>query len=94
MHKPVPPTSSSALAEVRARLRWRARRGLLENDLILQNFFDHYEHTLSDEDVQALSLLFEETDNHLLDLFLGRAQPTDELNTPAVQRVLGMIRSL
>jgi antitoxin CptB len=45
----------------RARLRWRARRGLLENDLIIQRFFDKYELTLSDEDVAVLSALFEMT---------------------------------
>ncbi|MGU7785392.1 succinate dehydrogenase assembly factor 2, partial [Burkholderia sp. PU8-34] len=27
----------------RARLRWRARRGLLENDLIFDRFFSRYE---------------------------------------------------
>jgi len=35
----------------RARLRWRARRGLLENDLIFERFFSRYEHDLSDADV-------------------------------------------
>jgi antitoxin CptB len=32
----------------RARLRWRARRGLLENDLILTRFLDAHEETLTD----------------------------------------------
>ena len=35
----------------RCRLRWRARRGLLENDLILTRFLDQHEVTLSDEEV-------------------------------------------
>jgi len=46
----------------RARLRWRARRGLLENDLIIERFFDKHEMELTNDDVQALTVLFEEVD--------------------------------
>lgn len=35
----------------RARLRWRARRGLLENDLMITRFLDQYENELTDQDV-------------------------------------------
>src|SRR3546814_6053330 len=58
----------------RARLRWRARRGLLENDLIITRFLDHYEADLTDTDVSALTLLFEMGDNELLDVLLARTQ--------------------
>lgn len=78
----------------RARLRWRARRGLLENDLIIQRFFDRHELSLTDDDVQALTVLFEETDNLLLDLLLGRAEPEGELDTPAVRRVIELMRNV
>jgi antitoxin CptB len=37
----------------RARLRWRARRGLLENDIILTRFLDAHETELTDEEVDA-----------------------------------------
>src|SRR5690606_23276112 len=38
----------SKLSELeRARLRWRARRGLLENDLIITRFLDEYETQLT-----------------------------------------------
>jgi succinate dehydrogenase flavin-adding protein (antitoxin of CptAB toxin-antitoxin module) len=37
----------------RTRLRWRSRRGLLENDLILTRFLDLHEATLSDDEVDA-----------------------------------------
>jgi len=59
----------------RARLRWRARRGLLENDLILTRFLDAHEETLSDEEVDALTRLLDLADNPLMDLLLGRAEP-------------------
>ena len=78
----------------RARLRWRARRGLLENDLIIQRFFDKHELDLADEDVYALSVLFEEVDNVLLDLFLGRKEPDGALDTPDIRRVIQMMREL
>jgi antitoxin CptB len=38
----------------RTRLRWRARRGLLENDLIITRFLDEHETTLTDLDEGAL----------------------------------------
>jgi len=76
----------------RARLRWRARRGLLENDLFLQRFFDRYEHDLSDQDVAGLTRLLDLTDNDLMDLLLGRREPDGELAVPEVTRVLGRLR--
>ena len=76
----------------RARLRWRARRGLLENDLVIQRFFDRFELELSDEDVAVLTELFELPDNELLEIILGRKLPEGELNSPPGLRVIGMLR--
>ena len=62
----------SRLTELeRARLRWRAR-GLLENDLIITRYLDAHEAELTDDDVAALTQLFELGDNDLLDLLLAR----------------------
>ncbi len=77
----------------RARLKWRARRGLLENDLMLTRFFQTHEFSMTDEDVSALDSLLALTDNDLLDLFLGRKPPENELNTPVVLRVLSQIQN-
>lgn len=76
----------------RARLRWRARRGLLENDLIITRFLDKYELDLTDEDVSALTVLFEVTDNDLMDLLLGRKELDADMDSPAMRRVVQMIR--
>lgn len=76
----------------RARLRWRARRGLLENDLLITRFLDKYELDLTDEDVASLTVLFEATDNELMDLLLGRKELDGELDTPAMRKVVQMIR--
>ena len=73
----------------RARLRWRARRGLLENDLIFERFFSRYEHDLSDADVGALTRLLELSDNDLMDLLLVRKEPEGDLADPDVVRRAG-----
>ena len=78
----------------RTRLRWRARRGLLENDLMLTKYLDTYESDLTDVDVSALTQLFELGDNELLDLLLSRLEPVGALDRPAVHAVLANIRAL
>lgn len=78
----------------RARLRWRARRGLLENDLIFERFFSRYEDSLSDNDVGALTRLFELSDNDLMDLLLARKEPEGDLSDPDIVRVLGLLRAV
>ncbi|HET7773025.1 MAG TPA: succinate dehydrogenase assembly factor 2 [Burkholderiaceae bacterium] len=76
-----------------ARLRWRARRGLLENDLIMARFFDRFGSTLPKPEVQALERLLELTDNELLDLLLARREPDADLADTDVVAVLAKLRS-
>ena len=76
----------------RARLRWRARRGLLENDLILTRFLDAYETMLNDEEVDAFSRLIELSDNDLMDLLLSRKELESETNLPHVRQLLTKLR--
>jgi antitoxin CptB len=76
----------------RARLRWRARRGLLENDLILTRFLDAHEETLSDEEVDAFSRLMDISDNELMDLLMGKTEPEDQLDLPQVKTLLTRLR--
>ena len=59
----------------RRRLRWRARRGLLENDLVLTRFLDRHEAALTDAEVHGLDRLLDLSDNELLDLILARTEP-------------------
>ena len=54
------------------RLKSDARRGLLENDLILQRFFERYGAQLSVEEGAVLSKLLALDDNDLMDLLIGR----------------------
>ncbi|MEY4496099.1 MAG: hypothetical protein RL744_1163 [Pseudomonadota bacterium] len=54
------------------RLKSDARRGLLENDLILQRFFERYGTQLNAEDGKVLTQLLALEDNDLMDLLIGR----------------------
>ncbi|NYT69470.1 succinate dehydrogenase assembly factor 2 [Pusillimonas noertemannii] len=78
----------------RPRLRWRARRGLLENDLIITKFLDQFEDELTDADVHALTQLFEMGDNELLDVLLARTQLEGEYDTPELRRLVAQMREL
>jgi len=78
----------------RARLRWRARRGLLENDLIITRYLDAYETQLTDDDVGALTQLFEMGDNDLLDLLLARKELEGALDTPKLRAIVAKMREL
>jgi antitoxin CptB len=76
----------------RMRLRWRSRRGLLENDLILTRFLDAHEETLSDDDVDAMTRLLDLADNPLMDLILARSEPAGEIDLPQVHALLARLR--
>ena len=76
----------------RARLRWRSRRGLLENDLILTRFLDANECSMSDEEVDAFSRLLELPDNDLMNLLLEGQEPEGELDLPQVHAILYRLR--
>ena len=55
-----------------SKLRWRCRRGLLENDLFIERFFNRYADTLTVKQAQGLNVLMDLSDNDLLDLHLAR----------------------
>ena len=57
------------------RIRWRCRRGMLENDLVLTRFLDTCGDSLSDADVASLDALLDMSDNALWDVIAGRAEP-------------------
>ena len=75
-----------------SRLKWRCRRGLLENDLFIQRFFECRGKHLSQRDARGLQALIDLSDNDLLDLLLRRSEPTGELNRPEVHEVLALMR--
>jgi antitoxin CptB len=76
-----------------SKLKWRCRRGLLENDLFIQRFFERHEACLTVKHAAALNELMNLADNDLLDLLLARKQPEGELDTESVREVLAMLRA-
>ena len=78
-----------------SKLRWRCRRGMLENDLLLERFFAHHGATLTSRQAVALSALMELSDNDLLDLHLGRRALKEvdaALEHDDIVAVLGLLR--
>lgn len=58
----------------RARLRWRAKRGLLENDVLMTRFFDVHEAQLTDDEVYGLDMLLDLSDDDLFSLIMQRKE--------------------
>ncbi len=73
-------------------LRWRCRRGLVENDLFLERFFATHGSCLTIRQARGLTLLMDLSDNDLLDLLLRRKEPTGEVAKDEVKEVLEMVR--
>jgi antitoxin CptB len=69
------------------RLRWRCRRGMLENDLILARFMDSRGTSISAAEVAALDVLLDMPDNALWDLISGRAEPADAAVVSLVEQL-------
>ena len=56
------------------RVRWRARRGLLELDIVLGRFIEAHYGQLDDAEKQAFETLLDMPDNPLWDMIAGRAE--------------------
>jgi antitoxin CptB len=74
------------------RLKWRCRRGMLENDLFVERFFRRHETTLTQGQAQGLLALMDLGDNDLLDLLLGRKEPEGDLAHGQAFAVLQLLR--
>ena len=70
------------------RIRWRCRRGLLELDLVLQQFLERRLHLLDRSELAALDTLLMYPDNDLFELVMGRCEPAEA----RLQPVLRLIR--
>ena len=72
---------------------WRARRGLLENDIILKRFFSKYQKDLSEGEWLALEKLLDKTDNELLDIILDIEKLNENALSPEIVSILSKLRS-
>ncbi len=93
---PTPKPTADEAVDARAlgKLKWRCRRGLLENDLFIARFFERHESRLTRSQAQAMETLMELPDNDLLDLLLARKEPKRELGADApVLALLHLMRA-
>ncbi len=78
-----------------SKLRWRCRRGLLENDLFVERFFSKYENLLTPKRAEALGRLMALDDPELLDLLMARKSLHDidpSLVSDANQELLNLLK--
>jgi antitoxin CptB len=68
-------------------LRWQCRRGMLELDLLLNNFVDKKAESLSREQHEAFERLLSYPDQTLHDLLLGDAVSSDSLLADIVRQI-------
>jgi antitoxin CptB len=69
------------------RIRWRSRRGMLENDLVLTRFLDGKGTLMTEAEVAMLDRLLELSDNDLWDLITGRQEPLDASVVPLLEQL-------
>lgn len=72
-----------------ARLAWQCRRGMLELDLVLQDFLDHHYGRADPAEQRAFETLLNYPDPLLLQYVMGHMIPTD----PILARVVARLRT-
>ena len=83
------PISERALSK----LKWRCRRGLLENDLFIARFFERHESRMTIGQAGAMETLMDLSDNDLLDLLLRRKEPEPAWAGAEVVELLQLMRT-
>lgn len=70
-----------------AQLMWQCHRGMLELDLILQNFVKQHYATLQPEQVKGFKSLLQCADPQLLTWLLGHSEPESDTLREIVQLI-------
>ena len=76
-----------------SKLRWRSRRGLLENDLFIERFFGRHESRMTVGQARGMYVLMDLSDNDLMDLLLRRKELQPEISAEEVREVLDLLRA-
>jgi antitoxin CptB len=74
-----------------SRLRWRCRRGFLENDLVLERLLNARGNQFTTDEHTQLTTLLELSDNDLWDIIAGR---TDEFPEGTAHMVATLRKTL
>jgi antitoxin CptB len=87
------PNEASLPSSALSKLRWRSRRGLLENDLFIERFFNRHAPSLTVGHARSMYALMELADNDLLDVFLGRPHSQEIAQQEDVKALLCLIQA-
>jgi antitoxin CptB len=82
-----PPLGERALSK----LRWRCRRGLLENDLFIERFFNRFAPQMTVGQARGMYVLMDLSDNDLMDLLMRRKPLGSDIESEEVSEVLTML---
>ena len=74
-----------------SKLRWRCRRGLLENDLFIERFFNRYAPQMTVGQARGMYILMDLSDNDLMDLFIKRKPLGADIASEEVNEVLSLL---
>ena len=74
-----------------SKLRWRCRRGLLENDLFIERFFNRYAPQMTVGQARGIYILMDLSDNDLMDLFMKRKPLGADIESEEVSEVLRLL---
>ncbi|MFZ5502141.1 MAG: succinate dehydrogenase assembly factor 2 [Pseudomonadota bacterium] len=69
------------------RVRWRARRGLLELDIVLARFIETHYVNLTETERAAFETLLDMPDTRLWDMISGRQQATQATQCALLERM-------
>lgn len=93
MNNALNPNEQALTSTELGKLQWRSRRGMLENDLLLERFYARNK-TLTRSQADALTQLLKLSDNDLLDLLVGRKPlPKTLAAQDAVQQILEQLQA-
>jgi antitoxin CptB len=87
------PDAATLPSAALSKLRWRCRRGLLENDLFIERFFNRYSQSMTVGHARSMYALMELADNDLLDVFLGRPHTQAVAQEEDVKVLLRLIQA-
>jgi len=73
--------------QVNSELRWRCRRGMLELDILLNQFINNDYSQLDAEEKNVLDQMLDYPDQLLFDLFLGHMESSDNSVTNLVKTI-------
>jgi antitoxin CptB len=74
-----------------SKLRWRCRRGLLENDLFIERFFNRHAPHRTVGQARGMYVLMDLSDNDLMDLLMKRKPLGSDIESEDVSEVLTML---